>query len=123
MRTVLIVEDTPSCSETLEVALTNMPGIEVRSVATAEEALGQLASSDVCAIVTDLHLPSMSGFDLIRSVRTREGGEALPILVISGDVDPRTPVRLIGMGVNAYFPKPYSPAEVRSTLEQLIYAV
>lgn len=125
MRTVLIVEDTDLCSEALEVALTRVPGVEVRAVATAEEALQYLLDADICALVTDLHLPAMSGFELIEAVRSRppgNGGAALPILVISGDTDPRTPSRLAGLGVSAYFPKPYSPAEVRSKLEQLIDA-
>jgi DNA-binding response OmpR family regulator len=120
MRTVLIVEDTEWCSETLEVALAKIPDIEVRNVPTAEDALKYLTGAEVCAIVTDLHLPRMSGFDLIAAVRSRS--KSLPLLVVSADTDPRTPARLIAMGVDAYFPKPYSPAEIRSKLEQLINA-
>lgn len=122
MRTVLIVEDTDLCRESLEVAFARVPNLEIRAVTTAEEALRCLGDADICALVTDLHLPSMSGFDLIEAVRARPRLPALPILVISGDSDPRTPSRLAGLGVSAYFPKPYSPAEVRSKLEQLIDA-
>jgi two-component system, chemotaxis family, chemotaxis protein CheY len=64
----------------------------------------------------------MDGFDLIEAVRANPDHATLPILVISGDSDPRTPARLTRLGANAYFPKPYSPAEVRSRLEQLIDA-
>ena len=120
MRTVLIVEDTDLCSEALEVALTRIPDVEVSKVETAEDALARLAVADVCAIVTDLHLPSMSGFDLIETIRSHSATRSLPLLVVSADTDPRTPARLSGMGVDAYFPKPYSPAEIRSKLEQLI---
>ena len=127
MRTVLIVEDTDLCSEALEVALARVPNVEVRAVSTAEEALRYLGSANICALVTDLHLPSMSGFDLIEAVRSRppgnaSGGPALPILVISGDSDPHTPERLHRLGANAYFGKPYSPAEVRQKVEQLLDA-
>jgi len=121
-RTVLIVEDTDICRDALEVALMRMAGVDVRVVATAEEALKQLAGDSVCALVTDLHLPSMDGFALIEAVRSDPHHSSLPILVISGDTDPRTPERLAGLGANAYFPKPYSPAEVRVRLEQLIDA-
>jgi DNA-binding response OmpR family regulator len=121
-RTVLIVEDTDLCLDALEVALTQMPGVRVRTVGTAEQALRCLAEDDFCALVTDLHLPHMDGFELIQAVRSQPQRSSLPILVISGDSDPRTPARLAGLGANAYFPKPYSPAEVRSRLEQLIDA-
>jgi len=121
-RTILVVEDTDLCLDALEVALMKVPDVRVRMVGTAEEALRCLAEDDICALVTDLHLPHMDGFELIEAVRAHPRRASLPILVISGDSDPRTPARLAGLGANAYFSKPYSPAEVRSRLEQLIDA-
>jgi PleD family two-component response regulator len=119
-RVVLIVEDTELCRETLEMALMKVPDLAVRSVTTAEEALEWLERNDVCALVTDLHLPLMNGFELIETVRGRPWRSSLPILVISGDSDPRVPTRVAKLGANAFFAKPYSPAAVRHKLEQLI---
>jgi len=123
-RTVLIVEDTDYCRDTLEVALAQMPGVGVLVVSTAEEALHCLRNltGDICAVITDLHLPQMNGFELIEAVRSHPGRGALPILVISGDTDPQTPSRLEALGADAYFRKPFSPIAVRNRLEQLIYA-
>jgi CheY-like chemotaxis protein len=121
-RTVLIVEDTELCRDTLEVALMKLPNLAVQAVTTAEEALEWLEANDVCALVTDLHLPLMDGFELIEAVRQRPWRSSLPILVISGDSDPRIPIRVAKLGANAFFSKPYSPAEVRQTLEQLLGA-
>jgi DNA-binding response OmpR family regulator len=125
-RTVLIVEDTDLCRDALELSLTRIPGLAVRIVGTAEEALRQLGTEDICALVTDLHLPAMDGFELIETVRARrlgrQGRAGFPIVVISGDSDPGTPARLAGLGANAYFTKPYSPSEVRSKLERLLDA-
>ena len=123
-RTVLIVEDTDSSVDALEVALARIPGVSMRIVRTAEEALQCLGQNhnNICAIITDLHLPQMDGFQLIEAVRSQPGRLALPILVISGDSDQGTPSRLQALGTNGYFPKPFSPTEVRKRLEQLIYA-
>ncbi|HLJ14510.1 MAG TPA: response regulator [Bryobacteraceae bacterium] len=120
VRTVLIVEDTETCRETLELALLKLSGVAVRWVATAEEALQCLAADEICALITDLNLPRMDGFELIESVRSQPGRSSLPIVVISGDSDPRTAARLAGLGANAYFSKPFSPTEVRKKVEQLI---
>ena len=68
-RNVLIVEDTELCRDTLEVALMKLPNLSVQSVTTAEEALEWLDANEVCALVTDLHLPLMNGFELIEAVR------------------------------------------------------
>ena len=122
-RTVLIVEDSDQCITTLEIAIQRMADVHVTSVASAEQALAFLADSEICALITDLNLPRMDGFELIARIRSRPGGSTLPIMVISGDSDPHAPERARRMGANAFFPKPYSPAEVRRKLEQLIDAI
>jgi two-component system, chemotaxis family, chemotaxis protein CheY len=121
-RTVLVVEDTDVCRDALEIALTSIPAVEIRMVETAEQALLVLAAESVSALVTDLRLPRMDGFELIAAVRSHPQCSALPVLVISGDCDPGTPARLADLGANAFFEKPYSPAEVRAKLEQLLNA-
>ncbi|HYZ83291.1 MAG TPA: response regulator [Bryobacteraceae bacterium] len=121
MRTLLIVEDAGSCATTLEIALAQIDDLSVRLAASAEEAQLVLeADGDVCAIITDVHLPKASGLDLISWVR-RRAGKRLPVLVISGDSDPDTPVRAKELGADAYFVKPFSPSEVRLKLEDLIH--
>jgi CheY-like chemotaxis protein len=120
--TILIVEDMDLCREALEVALMRLADVSVQSVSTAEEALQRVKAGGVCALITDLDLPRMDGFALIETVRALPGGAPLPILVISGDTDPRTPARVARLGANAHFSKPYSPGEVRQKLEQLIHA-
>jgi len=117
-RNILIVEDAEICRDALEVALMKAPHLNVRSVTTAEEALQWLAANEVSALVTDLRLPRMDGFALIEAVRARLG--SLPIVVISGDSDPKIPAHVAGLGANAYFPKPYSPSAVLNKLEELI---
>jgi DNA-binding response OmpR family regulator len=119
---VLVVEDTESCAAVLEIALGALPGVEVKWMRTAEQALAFLQHTAVCALVTDLHLPSMDGFELIERVRRETRFAGIPVIAVSGDADPRTPTRVLGLGADAYFVKPYSPAEVRSRVEQLIDA-
>ncbi len=118
--TVLIVEDAGQCAETLEVALSGLTDVEVMVADSAEQALQLIVERRVCAIITDLHLPRMSGFELIRRVREHPGYLHVPILVISGDSDPGTPEFTRALGANAFFPKPYSPSAVRKTLEMLL---
>jgi DNA-binding response OmpR family regulator len=121
-RTILIVEDTEYCADLLEVALLPIPDLEMMVASSAQAALKLLESDEgnVAALVTDLNMPRMDGFDLIAKVRSLPRHKHLPILVISGDTDLNTPERLRSLGADAYLPKPYSPAEVRHTLERLL---
>ena len=123
IRTVLIVEDIEICAATLEIALMRVPDLIVKSASSAEQALRLMSDGDgdIAALITDIHLPRMDGFELVEEVRSQPRFSHLPILVISGDSDPATPDRLRRLGADAYFPKPYSPAEVRQRLEELIH--
>lgn len=121
-QTVLIVEDSEGAAAPLEVALQAIIGIHVQLFSSARDALKALGSTPdhVAALVTDLHLPSMDGFELIKLIRGDQRYNTLPIIVISGDTQPGTLERLIRLGANAYFPKPYSPTEIRQKLESLL---
>jgi CheY-like chemotaxis protein len=122
-RTILIVEDVEACATTLEIALLQIDGIDVQVVRRAADALELLRSGDnICALVTDLHLPRMDGYELIERVRATGSLAGLPIVVVSGDTDPLVDARLRSLGADAYFPKPFSPAEVRSRVQELLLA-
>ncbi len=120
---VLIVDDVETSAAALEVACAAIPGAEVWSVRSAIDALRLLrgAAQKILAVVTDIHMPRMDGFELIREIRADPARGALPIIVVSADTDPATPGRARELGANAYFSKPCSPAAVRQTLEHLLY--
>ncbi len=119
-RAVLIVEDSENSADALELALTGIPGVAVVMARSGVEALRILDGRAVGAIVTDLNMPRMDGFELIRRVREDRELAAMPIVVVSADTDPETPARVARLGVSAFFPKPYSPGEVRRKLEQIL---
>jgi two-component system chemotaxis response regulator CheY len=121
-RKVVIVEDTDACLETLEIAFLSIPGVTVVATSSARQALDILETGSVSALVTDLNMPRMDGFELIQRVRSNGRYGALPVIVVSGDTDPRTPERVSRLGVDAFFSKPYSPAQVRDKLEYLLNA-
>ena len=76
----------------------------------------------LAAVVTDLHMPRIDGYELIQRLRAEPRFAAVPIVVISGDTDLETPGRLRRLGADAFFAKPFSPNAVRQTLEHLLYA-
>jgi CheY-like chemotaxis protein len=123
LRSVLIVEDSENSAATLEIALLGIPGLTVRLASSGLEALRSLdLDGSVDAIVTDLNMPRMDGYELIRRIRQHDKLSATPIIVVSADTDPHTPDRIAQLGVSAFFPKPYSPAQVRRKLEQILNA-
>ncbi len=119
---LLVVEDSEDCAATLEIALGSIAGAEVRVAASAEEALAALRESDFTAIVTDIHLPGISGLEMISRVRRDPRYAQLPIVVISGDSESDVEEQAQAAGASVFFGKPYSPLAVRQKLESLIDA-
>jgi CheY-like chemotaxis protein len=119
---VLIVEDAETCASTLEIIFSSIRGLKILTAESAERAWELLESrdEDIRAIVTDLHMPGMDGYELIDRVRANELHAGTPIVVITGSTDPHVSDRLRQRGVNAVFAKPYSPVLVREKLEQLL---
>jgi len=121
-RPVLIVEDAETCASILEIIFTSINGVKVITASSGDQAWELLSSQPepVRAIVTDLHMPGMDGFELMERVRGNPLHAGVPIIVITGctDVDAAEQARL--HGANAVFMKPYSPARVREKLEQLL---
>jgi CheY-like chemotaxis protein len=62
----------------------------------------------------------MDGFELIGRIRADGRLAGLPIIAVSGDTDPRTPVRARALGADAFFAKPFSPAGLCERLARLI---
>lgn len=123
-RKVLIIEDTDTCAATLEMAFLAIADVDVVCAGTAREALRLLEgdAGTICALVTDLHMPHLDGFELIERVRSHPRLASIPIVVVSGDTDPQTPERILRLGADAFFAKPYSPGQVRRKLEELLNA-
>lgn len=103
---VLIADDHAANRMVLE-RLLQKAGHSVTSVTGAEEVLDVLASDDHDAIVVDLHMPGMSGLDMLRQMRVMEAGSArTPVIVLSADVTPSSIANCRKAGAYAFLAKP-----------------
>ena len=118
---VLIVDDTDWSAVTLEVALLTLPDVKTVRAGSGQEAWSLLEERSISAIITDLRMPGMDGFELIERVRATSNGATIPIIVVSADGAPENQDRVQRLGANAFFVKPYSPAAVRDKLEELLH--
>ncbi|HJU67398.1 MAG TPA: HAMP domain-containing protein [Gemmatimonadaceae bacterium] len=83
VRRLLVVED----DETQRKAIIELVGAEdvtITAVASAEDALRELASTHYDCMVLDLGLSDMSGFDLLERVKSDEGMSTIPIIIYTG---------------------------------------
>ena len=118
---VLVVEDEPDGAEVVELLLNsvNMPSVVAT---TAEEALGYLQEADhgFSAIVTDLALPGMDGFELLRTLQKDPALTNVPLMAITAFHTPELRAKALKAGFNAYLPKPLDSSLFLNTLDELI---
>jgi PAS domain S-box-containing protein len=101
---ILLVDDDPKALELLEETLRSA-GYEVQSVQSGKRALEVLANKVVSAVLLDLLMPGMNGFEVIRHVRQQPTLKELPILVMTAKSLTRDEIVLLNRETQALFQK------------------
>jgi DNA-binding response OmpR family regulator len=97
-------------------------GHGVVAVADAQDALREIGRSGIDLIVLDLHLPGMSGVELLRRLRADQATARTPIVLMSGEFDGRSDGYATAYGADATLPKPFEPDELLGTVNRLLAA-
>jgi two-component system response regulator FixJ len=98
-----LLDDDPAIRESLQLLLT-MEGYAVHSHASARTILETIQDSDRGCIVTDLHMPKISGLDLLAALKERR--VSLPVIVITGRSDRWLAAEAMREGAFDFFEKP-----------------
>jgi CheY-like chemotaxis protein len=83
MARILVVDDDSVIRELLVEVLEEESGYEVIVAANGQAALDQLDQHEVDAVVCDVNMPVMDGFEFVRNVRAKPELHDLPVLMIS----------------------------------------
>jgi PAS domain S-box-containing protein len=102
--TILLVDDDPKTLELLEETLRSA-GYETQSVQSGARALEVLSSKLVNAVLLDLLMPGMDGFEVIRHVREQATLKELPILVMTAKNLAPEEIALLSRETQALFQK------------------
>lgn len=117
--TILLVEDEDQVRFIAEMLLTGF-GFEVIEAVNGKEALElyQKSSTDITLVVTDVGMPVMDGYELIRTLK--KNNPALPIIVTSGFGDTDITSRIAAEDVSGFINKPYKPEQLRELLMNVV---
>lgn len=116
---VLIVEDDPDGQE-LVARMLMRAGIQVEIAGTAEDALRLITPDEHVAIVIDLALPGMDGFELFSHIQQNPALAQLPCIAITAFHTPTLRQRVMNDGFDAYFPKPLDDIRFLRTVKEIV---
>ncbi len=114
--TVLIVEDEAAQREVLSYNL-EAEGFRVAKAEDGEEALLLVEEENPDIIVLDWMLPSVSGIEVCRQLKTRADTRSVPVIMLSARSEEVDRVRGLETGADDYVVKPYSVVELMARVK------
>lgn len=114
---VLLVEDDPTTSKSIELMLTHA-NLNVYTTELGEEGIDLAKLYDYDLILLDLGLPDMTGHDVLRQLRLAR--VETPILILSGADDTESKIKGFGFGADDYLTKPFHREELVARIHAII---
>ena len=114
---VLLVEDDPTTSKSIELMLTHA-NLNVYTTELGEEGIDLAKLYDYDLILLDLGLPDMTGHDVLRQLRLAR--IETPTLILSGADDTDSKIKGFGFGADDYLTKPFHREELVARIHAII---
>jgi len=119
MPRILVIDDDVDLCGLIQEYL-EPEGFEVEAVHSGQRGLERARSSEHTLVVLDVMLPGISGFELLRALRSSSEVPVLLLTARGGDVD-----RVVGLelGADDYLPKPFNPRELVARIHAILRRV
>ena len=118
IKTILAVDDERMVLQVWKRALLGIPGVSVLTAGDGEEAKEVLNQEPVDLVVTDLLMPRMSGYELL--IYLYERHPAMPVIVVSGEMDLDRYPMMEQLGALRILPKPVPPERLQRHVRTLL---
>ena len=117
---IVYVEDNPSNIAFMRDLIGELASVELITAPNAELGLELVRSHRPNAVILDINLPGMSGFEAASQLRAGPETRDIPIIGLSAAALPRDAARAKQAGFHCYLTKPVKVAELTSVLEALL---
>lgn len=117
----ILVADDHEANRMVVQRLLQKAGHRITCVNGGEEVLDALESASYDAVICDLHMPGLSGLDLLKQLRVMEAGSGsrTPVLILSADVTPESIQRCEQAGARAFLAKPVVASRLLDALADI----
>jgi len=114
----MVVEDTKKVRELLSLILKN-EGFDVIESVNGLDAWNKLNGSDIDVLITDLNMPEMNGFELVKKLRSSAAFHLTPVLMVTSENHEPIRIKAKQLGVNEWLMKPLIPSELLDVVRRL----
>jgi DNA-binding response OmpR family regulator len=114
---ILIVDDEPLIRDSLAFKLTK-DGYDVDTAEDGEKAIQKIESEEYQIIISDIMMPFISGFELVKILKER--GTDAPVLMLTSLNSETAVLKAFDLGADDFMTKPFSPNELSVRIKKLL---
>lgn len=118
---IMLIDDEPTTLDVLQALLEDAGYQYFITTIQSEQALDIIVNDNPDVVLTDLHMPLVNGFDIVKSMRADIRLQHLPVIVLTSDDNAKTKLQALQLGATDFLAKPVDPSELtlrlRNTLE------
>jgi two-component system chemotaxis response regulator CheY len=118
-KSILAVDDSPSIRKLVEFSLKSK-GYAVVTAENGQEALEILARDRFDAVILDINMPKMDGFEFLKRFRGDAGYATIPVIMLTTEGQEEDREAALALGANDYFMKPFKPSDLIAIVERLL---
>ncbi|EGR1591394.1 TPA: response regulator [Vibrio parahaemolyticus] len=115
---VLICDDSALARKQMAKSLPATLNPDITFAIHGKNALEELAQKEFKLMFLDLTMPEMDGFETLENMQRL--GKKTPVVVVSGDIQPKAKERVFALGAKAFIQKPIAKDELKNALKELI---
>lgn len=116
---VLLVEDNPANQE-VALGLLDMAGVAATVAGNGNEALAILEEVNVDAVLMDIQMPLMDGYEATREIRQDKRFHDLPVIAMTANASETDRAHARQVGMNDYVTKPVNPGQLYAALSKVV---
>lgn len=117
---ILIVDDDPGTRGIIRRVLTHDLKCEVAEAPDGRQALAAVDAGDFDALILDIQMPEMGGFEALAALRRSARHAHLPVIMLTADAGEQAVRQAAILGIAAYLTKPVNPARLSPRLKAIL---
>ncbi len=116
----LIVDDFSTMRRIIRNILKEIGFANADEAEDGQAALAKLRATPFDFVVSDINMPNMNGFELLRSIRADDALKALPVLVVTAEARKEDIVTAAQSGASGYIVKPFTKAVLEEKVQKIL---
>ncbi len=120
-RRILVIDDEPNIQTIVKISLEKFGGWEVLTASSALDGLAIAESQRLDAILLDVSMPNIDGFQCFEKLRSQPSTQTIPVIFLTAKVLPSDRKRFDEIGVDGVILKPFNPVTIWQDVATLLH--